>query len=262
MRLSDNATFVLVMLVIGLPCMLGVIGSSCTGGNSISPGGCAVACLPRNDRVGDTQFVCLRHRATNPGRQQMNVPIQPQLRLRLVEGGAGSRECVNPDRVMPCAHTGCFWHMSTLYVAPRGRPSHVERSEETCVLEVADLRGQSLDEVGRHIGVSRERIRQLEVEAVNNLPEWAKEVLAEFVDHVRSAQSLAEQFEADVVPDARGAYSSDYAPDAEADQDIERWSNEVVAGLRAGMTARDAWRAANEAPDEIGDEDAAVNLYV
>lgn len=71
----------------------------------------------------------------------------------------------------PCQISACRWHLS-----------HSERAnppDESCVLDVADRGGSTLDEVGDILDVTRERIRQLEMAAIRKvrrrlgvLPQW------------------------------------------------------------------------------------------
>lgn len=70
----------------------------------------------------------------------------------------------------PCPWVGCRYHLG-IYVAPttgflRARPG-VEEGDlaglgDTCALDVADRGGHTLEETGEVLGVTRERIRQLE----------------------------------------------------------------------------------------------------
>ena len=104
---------------------------------------------------------------------------------------ATRRDCLpggcNQER--PCPWISCKWHLvfevqeTTGQRGPGLRRRHVslqrmdddtivakiEALAETCALDVADRGGQILDEVGQLIGVGRERIRQIEKQALAKL---------------------------------------------------------------------------------------------
>ncbi len=64
-------------------------------------------------------------------------------------------DCADVPR--PCPHATCRHHLGAERrrdPAPPGTP--------TCSLDLADLGGQTLDQVGKTLGVTRERVRQLE----------------------------------------------------------------------------------------------------
>jgi sigma-70-like protein len=81
-------------------------------------------------------------------------------------------DCENGPR--PCPFVSCAHH---LYLDVTDTPSitfnHPDREpwelKETCALDVADRGGVTLEEVGDFIGLTRERIRQVELEAVFKL---------------------------------------------------------------------------------------------
>ena len=79
-------------------------------------------------------------------------------------------ECINGIR--PCPYVSCQHHLY-LDVAPRTGAiklnfPDIEPGEmkESCVLDVADRGGTTLDDVGAIMNVTRERIRQVEVKAL------------------------------------------------------------------------------------------------
>lgn len=59
------------------------------------------------------------------------------------------------NEARPCNWKGCYWHM--------------EHEKASCVLDVADNGGITLEEVGEILGVTRERIRQIEAIAIRKL---------------------------------------------------------------------------------------------
>jgi hypothetical protein len=85
-------------------------------------------------------------------------------------------ECEGVAR--PCPHTFCRFH---LYVSIIDRKAGIVKytfphlrlrdMKETCALDVAerDPNGQTLDEVGRLFGLTRERVRQMEATALEKL---------------------------------------------------------------------------------------------
>jgi DNA-directed RNA polymerase sigma subunit (sigma70/sigma32) len=54
--------------------------------------------------------------------------------------------------------------------------------KETCVLDIADNGGLTLEEIGELVGVTRERIRQIEELALKKAAKAKKSILRNFVD--------------------------------------------------------------------------------
>ncbi len=77
-------------------------------------------------------------------------PERPRVRADCLEGG------VNEGR--PCPWVGC--HFNIVDAGPNAA---------TCVLDVADQGGVTLEEVGSLMGVTRERIRQIEEKALRKI---------------------------------------------------------------------------------------------
>lgn len=64
------------------------------------------------------------------------------------------------DGARPCPHQQCEHHLADTAPQGPGLPS--------CVLDVAEQGGLTLDEVGQILGVSRERVRQIETAALRS----------------------------------------------------------------------------------------------
>jgi len=81
-------------------------------------------------------------------------------------------ECINAPR--PCPWVSCRHHLA-LDTSPTGSLKltfpHLEPWElaETCSLDVADRGPQSLEQIGAHLGVSREGARRTERRAMRML---------------------------------------------------------------------------------------------
>lgn len=105
------------------------------------------------------------------------VTQRERVHLRLVSSAQHERpatrgECLAMDR--PCPYVGCKWHLY-LDVTPRGGLTlnfpHLEPHElaETCALDVADLGGSTLEDVGELMNLTGERVRQVEKAAREKL---------------------------------------------------------------------------------------------
>lgn len=89
-------------------------------------------------------------------------------------------DCIDGPR--PCPYVGCRHHLG-LDVREGGSIAY-SGAVETCSLDVADEGGLPLLEVGRIIGVTRERIRQIEREAL-----WKLQAAALVSKHLREAMA-------------------------------------------------------------------------
>jgi hypothetical protein len=74
-------------------------------------------------------------------------------------------ECVDSEPPgAGCSHTDCRYHL-----ANRGYWEHHLRPTRDCSLDVANEGPHTLDEVAAVLGVSGERVRQIEEEAIEHL---------------------------------------------------------------------------------------------
>jgi len=95
-------------------------------------------------------------------------------------------ECVNGPR--PCLFVSCKHHLyldvnpETGSVKLNFPDKEVWELEESCALDIAERGGITLEEVGEILNLTRERIRQLEVDALTKMKtDSAKHELDEFV---------------------------------------------------------------------------------
>ena len=95
-------------------------------------------------------------------------------------------DCLNGPR--PCPWVGCKYHLY-LDVSPKTGSLKLNfptiepwEMEESCVLDLADRGPISLDEVGRIMNLTRERIRQLEVLASEKIRQ--SRLAVEYRDYV------------------------------------------------------------------------------
>lgn len=79
------------------------------------------------------------------------APPPPTTRGDCLTGGS--------NEARPCPWRGCRWHLSSIQ-------TRRAETDESCVLDIADEGGMRLDEIGDVLGLTRERIRQIEAEAL------------------------------------------------------------------------------------------------
>lgn len=81
-------------------------------------------------------------------------------------------DCAGVPR--PCPFYACKWHLGC-DVDHNGRlrvhvqPEDLTRQTSTCALDVAELDGLTLEQTGAHVGLTRERVRQIEAKALERL---------------------------------------------------------------------------------------------
>ena len=79
---------------------------------------------------------------------KLHLPVlRPTTRADCLPGGFNAQR--------PCPTSDCQWHL--------------DHTEASCVLDVADLGGVTLEEVGEYLGLTRERIRQVEAIAIRKI---------------------------------------------------------------------------------------------
>jgi len=73
-------------------------------------------------------------------------------------------ECTAPPGDEPCTRTECRYHL-----AHRGHWDHRLQPTRDCAITVANEGPRTIDEVAAILGLSRERVRQIEVAALAKL---------------------------------------------------------------------------------------------
>ena len=107
------------------------------------------------------------------------IPRGKPVHLRIVtpraEGAPVTRgECKTAER--PCPWLGCSMHLAT-DVTPAGSLQlnfpdlDADELTESCALDLADRGENDLDTIGQAMGVTRERVRQIEASALRKLNE-------------------------------------------------------------------------------------------
>lgn len=104
-------------------------------------------------------------------------------------------ECIAAER--PCPWAGCRYHLwldvkraddGSETVVVNGR-CDIDDMPETCALDCAERGGMTLEEIGMTLGVTRERVRQIELGALSKLRAAALD-LFEQADQPREMQLL------------------------------------------------------------------------
>lgn len=98
--------------------------------------------------------------------------------LRLVSSGEGhpaySPRTLPATRAdcpteRPCPHVSCRHHMATDETADGVRVLNLPLHLPTCVLDVADEGGRTLEDVAEMLGITTERVRQIEAGAIRKV---------------------------------------------------------------------------------------------
>lgn len=130
----------------------------------------------------------VRARTENPQRspKQLRVLTDDDIAV-LVEGELARPltrgDCVGAAR--PCPYVSCKYHLALDVARFTGSIKYnfpdieIDEMQETCCLDVADQDGQTLEEVGARLNLTRERVRQIEVIALAKYQRLAGRTLAE-----------------------------------------------------------------------------------
>ncbi len=73
-------------------------------------------------------------------------------------------ECVNGPR--PCPHLHCKYHTWPELLNAHGNSKTLRLPADSCVLDIADRGGTTLEGIGKVMGISRQRVLQLEERAL------------------------------------------------------------------------------------------------
>jgi hypothetical protein len=84
-------------------------------------------------------------------------------------------ECLDGPR--PCPFVHCRYHLASteLSVSRRLKVRHIPCGMDTCALDVADRGEHTLEEIGQLLGITRERVRQIELAALFKLRGWLQD---------------------------------------------------------------------------------------
>lgn len=98
-------------------------------------------------------------------RSQEDAPLPTTSPTALPRPPARRADCIDGPR--PCPWIGCRYH---LQVERRARQAPTERAgQESCSLDLADRGRMRLQEIADVLGVTRERVRQIELKAMAKL---------------------------------------------------------------------------------------------
>jgi len=80
-------------------------------------------------------------------------------------------ECIDGPR--PCPHITCRFHLATKLLAgsKRLKVRRIPPGQDTCALDVADRGRHTLEAIAARMGLTRERVRQIQEQALLHLRE-------------------------------------------------------------------------------------------
>jgi sigma-70-like protein len=149
--------------------------------------------------------------------------VRPATRADCLDGGANA--------VRPCPYTSCRHHLfvdvtKSGSVSLPWRDAEVDSLEETCSLDVAERGGMTLEDVGKLMNVTRERIRQLEEKVLRRL---SKDPMTRFL--VGGARPAARAGEAAVTAVRRRLPIAPEPPESEDELDADEEDEAQQAAL-------------------------------
>jgi hypothetical protein len=146
--------------------------------------------LVRSKRKGARPKTRLAKRLSKEERRQ-SLLLEPWMNETLPKTRA---ECKYGER--PCPYVRCRYHLA-LEVKPNGSLSEnfheICEMKETCVLDVAERGENTLEYIGECMNITRERVRQLETDALAKL-RTSDIDMREFVDFIGSAGPQMESY--------------------------------------------------------------------
>jgi Sigma-70, region 4 len=117
------------------------------------------------------------------------------LHLPVLQSTRATRaDCLHPLWPSPCDVQSCRYHLPRVPAARwrvKRRRELPEQSSDSCALAVVDQHGAlSLDAVGTRLGVTRERIRQIERGALSHLRAECRSLGVDFEELIASWDSV------------------------------------------------------------------------
>lgn len=101
----------------------------------------------------------------------------------------------------PCPIVSCKYHLYTDIKVPNGSLvrnfgfMEIDLMNESCVLDVAERGAHTLEEIGEMLNLTRERIRQIERDALKKLePLGGLELIKEYLKAICNEQSKSSPF--------------------------------------------------------------------
>jgi hypothetical protein len=138
--------------------------------------------------------------------------VRPEFRRDCLPGGHNEQR--------PCPWVSCRYHLA-IDVSSTGKlhfnlpDVDVTELEQSCALDCADEGGLTLDQIGARLGVTRERVRQLEGKAIRRL----------------TMVELAQQHRPDGQEVVRGNRYSCHGCGATVERSAKSWSERRLKGL-------------------------------